>query len=114
MIAILGLGIAGIPYVTRLGLTAAVTVAVMIVAALTVLPALPGLIGRRIDSLRVPHIGRRRGRERGRHRHRRGPEPAGASVSAAVAADAGAGADAEVGAGDGSAGDGARPPEGHG
>jgi RND superfamily putative drug exporter len=64
VIAILGLGIAGIPYVTRLGLTAAVTVAIMILAALTVLPALLGLIGRHIDSLRLPHL--RRGRGRGR------------------------------------------------
>ncbi|HKY68964.1 MAG TPA: MMPL family transporter, partial [Acidimicrobiales bacterium] len=59
VIAILGLGIAGIPYVTRLGITAAVTVAIMILAALTVLPALLGLVGRRIDSLRVPHLRRR-------------------------------------------------------
>jgi RND superfamily putative drug exporter len=55
VIAILGLGIAGIPYVTRLGLTAAVTVAIMILAALTVLPALLGLIGGHIDSLHLPH-----------------------------------------------------------
>ena len=60
VIAILGLGIAGIPYVTRLGVTAAVTVAIMILAALTVLPALLGLAGRHIDSLRVPHLRRRR------------------------------------------------------
>ena len=60
VIAILGLGIAGIPYVTRLGVTAAVTVAIMILAALTALPALLGLVGRHIDSLRVPHLRRRR------------------------------------------------------
>jgi RND superfamily putative drug exporter len=64
VIAILGLGIAGIPYVTRLGLTAAVTVAIMILAALTVLPALLGLIGGHIDSLHLPHLGRRGRRRR--------------------------------------------------
>src|SRR5690606_31089511 len=53
-------GIAGIPYVTRLGITAAVTVAIMILAALTVLPALLGLIGRHIDSLRLPRLGQGR------------------------------------------------------
>jgi RND superfamily putative drug exporter len=60
VIAICGLAVAGIPYVTRLGFMAAIVVAVMITAALTLLPALLGLVGRHIDSLHIPHIGRRR------------------------------------------------------
>jgi putative drug exporter of the RND superfamily len=78
VIAILGLGIAGIPYVTRLGLTAAVTVAIMILAALTVLPALLGLIGGRIDSLHLPHL----------RRHRRQPKDAEAAGEGEGANDA--------------------------
>src|ERR671910_801247 len=60
VIAICGLAIAGIPYVTKLGFTSAIVVAVMIGAALTLLPALLGLVGRHVDSLHIPHIGRRR------------------------------------------------------
>jgi putative drug exporter of the RND superfamily len=62
VIAICGLAIAGIPYVTRLGFTTAITVLVMIAAALTLLPALLGLAGRHVDSLHVPRI-RRKARE---------------------------------------------------
>ena len=59
VIAICGLAIAGIPYVTKLGFTSAIVVAVMIAAALTLLPALLGLVGRHIDSLHVPHLRRK-------------------------------------------------------
>ncbi len=66
VIAICGLAIAGIPYVTRLGFTSAITVAVMIVAALTLLPALLGLVGRHVDSLHVPRLRRSPASERPR------------------------------------------------
>jgi putative drug exporter of the RND superfamily len=59
IIAITGLRLAQLPYITTLGDTAAVVVAVMVIAAITLLPALIGIVGRRIDSLRVPFIGRR-------------------------------------------------------
>ncbi|HEU5302556.1 MAG TPA: MMPL family transporter [Acidimicrobiia bacterium] len=49
VIAISGLLISGIPYVAVLGFAAAIVVAVMMLAALTLLPALLGLIGRRVE-----------------------------------------------------------------
>ena len=58
VIAICGLAIAGIPMVTRMGIMSALTVAVMVSVSLTLLPALLGFAGRRLDSTR----GVRRGR----------------------------------------------------
>lgn len=49
VIAICGLLISGIPYVAVLGFAAAIVVAVMMLAALTLLPALLGLLGRRVE-----------------------------------------------------------------
>jgi putative drug exporter of the RND superfamily len=57
VIAIAGLRIAGIPAIATMGFASAVTVAVAMLAAVTLLPAFLGLAGRRIDSL---HIGRKR------------------------------------------------------
>ncbi|HYZ97749.1 MAG TPA: MMPL family transporter, partial [Acidimicrobiales bacterium] len=54
IIAISGLAIAGITAVTVMGLMAGLTVAVMVALALTLLPALLGFVGHRIDSWRVP------------------------------------------------------------
>ena len=56
VIAISGLAIAGIPAVTVMGLMAALTVAVMVAIALTLLPALLGFAGHRIDAIRLPGI----------------------------------------------------------
>jgi putative drug exporter of the RND superfamily len=57
VIAIAGLRIAGIPAIATMGFASALTVAVAMLAAVTLLPAFLGLAGRRIDSL---HIGRKR------------------------------------------------------
>jgi len=54
MIAISGLAIAGIPTVTVMGVATGMTVAVMMAVALTLLPALLGFAGPRINALRVP------------------------------------------------------------
>ena len=54
VIALVSLLLAGIPLVTNLGLTAAVAVVVAVLAATTLLPALLGVLGVRIDALRVP------------------------------------------------------------
>jgi RND superfamily putative drug exporter len=54
IIAISGLAIAGMTAITVMGLMAGLTVAVMVALALTLLPALLGFAGRRIDSWRVP------------------------------------------------------------
>jgi RND superfamily putative drug exporter len=56
VIAILGLQIAGIPMVTAMGISAALTVAVMVLVAVILLPALLGVVGHRIDRLRVPGL----------------------------------------------------------
>ncbi len=58
VIAICGLAIAGIPMVTLMGLMSALTVAVMVAVSLTLLPALLGFAGLKIDSIRLP--GRRK------------------------------------------------------
>jgi RND superfamily putative drug exporter len=56
MIAISGLAIAGIGVVTVMGLTAALTVAVMVAIALTLLPALLGFAGPKILRSRIPFL----------------------------------------------------------
>ncbi|MEO7588152.1 MAG: MMPL family transporter [Arachnia sp.] len=47
-IALLGLGVAGIPFLTVMGVFAALTVAFAVVIAITLLPALMGLLGERM------------------------------------------------------------------
>ncbi len=59
-VALLGLWLVPIPLVQTLGLAAAIGVAVMIVAATTLLPTLLGFAGARIDRFRLP-IGNRNG-----------------------------------------------------
>jgi putative drug exporter of the RND superfamily len=54
VIAICGLAIAGITAVTVMGLMAGLTVAVMVAIALTLLPALLGFAGHKIDAIRLP------------------------------------------------------------
>jgi RND superfamily putative drug exporter len=54
VIAICGLGVAGVPLVTFMGVGAAIVVAVMVVAALTLLPALIGFAGHNIDRFGIP------------------------------------------------------------
>jgi RND superfamily putative drug exporter len=62
VVAILGLVFAGIPFIATLGLATAITIAVMVLAAVTLLPALLGLLGHRVNRLRLrrrtPDIGR--------------------------------------------------------
>jgi RND superfamily putative drug exporter len=57
IIALCSLAFAGIPLVSTLGFTAAIAVVVAVCAAATLLPALLGALGPRINSLRV-HLGR--------------------------------------------------------
>jgi RND superfamily putative drug exporter len=54
-IALVSLAVAGIPLVTTMGLMAAISVVIAVLAALTLLPAELGLLGPRINSLRVRH-----------------------------------------------------------
>ena len=53
VIALCSLAVAGIPLVTTLGFTAAISVAVAVLAATTLLPAILGILGLHINSLRV-------------------------------------------------------------
>ena len=61
VIALCSLALANIPIVSALGYSAAIVVVIAVAGALTLLPALLGLLGTRIESLKVP-IG-------GGHRH---------------------------------------------
>ena len=54
MIALLSLALAGIPLVTTLGYTSAIVVLVAVLAALTLMPALLGILGPRVNALRLP------------------------------------------------------------
>jgi putative drug exporter of the RND superfamily len=54
MVALLSLAVVGIPLVTTLGYTSALVVGVAVLAATTLLPALLGIVGNRIDRLRIP------------------------------------------------------------
>ncbi|MGX1881472.1 MMPL family transporter [Streptomyces sp. NPDC055287] len=53
VIALSGLWVSGISFIGKLGLAAAVTVVTAVLGALTLVPAMLGLIGRRIDKYRV-------------------------------------------------------------
>lgn len=61
VIAIAGLAVVGIPFLTVMGLAAAATVAVAVLVAITLLPALLGFVGHNIDRFRVPGIKNRNG-----------------------------------------------------
>src|SRR5918994_4906402 len=56
VIALCSLVLAGIPLVSAMGLAAAVVVVVAIAAALTLLPAILGILGSRIESWKVPFL----------------------------------------------------------
>lgn len=59
IIALSGLAVVGIPFLTEMGLAAAGTVAVAVVVALTLLPAMLGFGGRRVSASRVrDHTGK--------------------------------------------------------
>jgi RND superfamily putative drug exporter len=54
IVALLSLAVVNIPLVTALGYTSAIVVAIAVLAANTLLPALLGLVGDGIDRLRIP------------------------------------------------------------
>jgi RND superfamily putative drug exporter len=53
VIAILGLGVAGVPFITAAGVATSVIVLIMVVASLTLLPAFLGVVGHRIDRFSI-------------------------------------------------------------
>jgi RND superfamily putative drug exporter len=58
VIAICGLALAGIPYVTWLGFTSAIVVLIMMAAAVTLIPALLGVAGEHINKVHAPRFRR--------------------------------------------------------
>jgi len=59
MVAIWGLWVSGMPFIGLIGSVSSIAVAIAVLAALTLLPAMLGFIGDRIDALRVPWVRRR-------------------------------------------------------
>ncbi len=59
VIALCSLALAGIPIVASLGYSAAIVVVIAVLAAITLLPALLAIVGRRIDALKLPGVHRR-------------------------------------------------------
>lgn len=59
VISLLGMVLININFIQGLGIGAAVVVAVTMLASITLLPAVLGFVGERIDSLRIPGLGRR-------------------------------------------------------
>ena len=56
VIALCSLAVAQIPIVSALGYSAAIVVLIAVITAVTLLPALLSILGKRIDSLRVPFL----------------------------------------------------------
>jgi RND superfamily putative drug exporter len=58
VIAVLGLALTGLPYMYGVAISASLAVLVVMVAAVTLLPALLSYLGPRVDRLRIPFLGR--------------------------------------------------------
>jgi putative drug exporter of the RND superfamily len=59
VIAVLGLALAGLDYMYGVAISASVAVLVVMLASVTLLPALLSYLGPRVDRLRIPLLGRR-------------------------------------------------------
>lgn len=57
VVALAGLAVAGVPFLTVMGLSAAGAVIIAMLVAVTLLPALFGYAGRSVDRLRLPGLG---------------------------------------------------------
>ena len=56
IVAILGLKVSGIPMMTMMGYGSAIMVAVTMLASITLLPAMLGVVKHRVNSARVPFV----------------------------------------------------------
>jgi putative drug exporter of the RND superfamily len=65
VIAILGLFLTGLPYMYGVAISASLAVLVVMIASITLLPALLSYLGPRVDRLRIPILGRRLDRPEG-------------------------------------------------
>jgi putative drug exporter of the RND superfamily len=61
VISILGLFLVGIPSLRGVALSAGLAVLVVMAASVTLLPALLAFLGRKVNRLRLPGLGRPRG-----------------------------------------------------
>jgi RND superfamily putative drug exporter len=59
VIAVLGLALTGLPYMYGVAISASLAVLVVMLAAVSLLPAILAFLGHRVDRLRLPFIGRR-------------------------------------------------------
>ncbi|HEU4706838.1 MAG TPA: MMPL family transporter [Solirubrobacterales bacterium] len=59
VIAILGLFITGLPYMYGVAISASLAVLVVMIASITLLPAMLAFLGPNVDRLRIPFLGRR-------------------------------------------------------
>jgi RND superfamily putative drug exporter len=59
VIAVLGLFLTGLPYMYGVALSASFAVLVVLLASITLLPALLSYLGPRVDKLKIPFLGRR-------------------------------------------------------
>src|SRR5207253_4584366 len=59
VIAVLGLFLTGLPYMYGVAISAAFAVLIVMLASITLLPALLSYLGPRVDRLRIPILGRR-------------------------------------------------------
>ena len=85
VIAVLGLCLTGLPYMYGVAISASLAVLVVMLASITLLPALLAYLGPRVDRLRIPFLGRGavEGGRRGRRLARRALEPCGAAPALA-------------------------------
>jgi putative drug exporter of the RND superfamily len=60
VIAVLGLMLTGLPYMYGVAISASIAVLVVMLAAVTLLPALLSYLGPKVDRLRLPLVGRRK------------------------------------------------------
>jgi RND superfamily putative drug exporter len=96
LVSITGLAVAGLPFVTAFGIATSVVVALMVAASITLLPAMLGLVGTRIDRFALRRrparltAGPSRWERWGRHvtRHPRAYLVVGATLLVALAAPA--------------------------
>jgi RND superfamily putative drug exporter len=58
VVAVLGLALTGLPYMYGVAISASLAVLVVMLAAITLLPALLSYLGPRVDRLRIPFLGR--------------------------------------------------------
>jgi len=59
VIAVLGLFLTGLPYMYGVAISASLAVLVVMIASITLLPALLSYLGPKVDRLRIPFLGRR-------------------------------------------------------